>query len=167
MATNQEIWKTAIDNLANDKVKLKVYRGKQNEINHLQPEDGAIYFATDSRKIFLGAKQTTALGTSVERILMSSTDGGGGSFGFVYAAASLNAGTLIKVNPEVDSVDNPGYFIKKEAFGFTLEPFQDPQNASLFIYKPVYTEESQLPDENALVFNSDGWIFRVVKQYEM
>ena len=167
MAGNQEIWQTAINNFMQDKIKLKVFRGTQNAINHLEPEDGAIYFATDSKKIFLGTPITTALGTSVERILMSSTDGGSGSFGFVYAAASLNDGTLIKVNPEVDSIDNPGYYIKQEAFGFTLQPFPDPQNANLLIYKPVYTENAALPDENTLVFNSDGWIFRVVKQYGM
>ena len=163
---NYQNWQDIMDNLAKDKTKLKVYRGKQNAINHLEPEDGAIYFAIDTKKIFLGTKVTNALGTSIERILMSSTDGGNGSFGFVYSAASLNDGTLIKVNPDVDNIDNPGYYIKQSAFGFTLEPERDPNNSELFIYKPHYTEEALLPDENALVFNSDGWIFRVIKQLE-
>lgn len=163
---NHQNWQDIMDNLAKNKTKLKVYRGKQNAINHLEPEDGAIYFAIDTKKIFLGAKVTNALGTSIERILMSSTDGGNGSFGFVYSAASLNDGTLIKVNPDVDNIDNPGYYIKQSAFGFTLEPERDPNNSELFIYKPHYTEEALLPDENALVFNSDGWIFRVIKQLE-
>ena len=101
---NYQNWQDIMDNLAKDKTKLKVYRGKQNAINHLEPEDGAIYFAIDTKKIFLGTKVTNALGTSIERILMSSTDGGNGSFGFVYSAASLNDGTLIKVNPDVDNI---------------------------------------------------------------
>ena len=147
----------------NDKRKLKLYRGKQKQLLALTPEDGALYFASDSRKIFLGTKVTTALGTDVQLIQMSSSDGGSGSAGFVYAAASMNDGTLIKVNPEVDNTDNPGYYILRSAFNFTLEPQQDPQNEELIVYKPVFAErEVNLPDENMLVINNDGQIFRVI-----
>ena len=149
-----------------DKVRLKVYRGKQNEIDHLTPEDGALYFAKDSRKIFLGAEITDSAGSETRLIEMSSGGGGGGSgnFGFVYAAASLNDNTLIKVNSEVDAIDNPGYYISRSAFSFSLEPFTDPQNIDLIVYKPVMIEgDVLLPDVDTLVFNNDGWIFRVIE----
>lgn len=47
---NHQNWQDIMDNLVKDRTRLKVYRGKQNAINHLEPEDGAIYFATDTKK---------------------------------------------------------------------------------------------------------------------
>lgn len=164
MANSQEIWQSALNTLTDNRKKLKVYRGNQIDIERLTPEDGALYFAKDTKKIFLGAEVTTAIGTEVKLIQMSSSAGGSGNSGFEYAAADLNEGTLVKVNNDVDNIDNPGYYIYRQAFNFALQPFPDANNAELIVYKPVFLEgEANLPDVDTLIFNSNGWIFRVIE----
>lgn len=158
-----------LNSLSTDKVKLKVYRGKNLSIEHLEPEDGAIYFAYDSGKIFLDKEVTVGNEKQIKRFLMSTSSGGGGNSGFVYAAADMNAGTLVKIHSNVDNIDSPGYYIYRQAFNFTLQPTVKTLDSGeeLQVYSVVYgteDEQSALPDIDTLIINSNGWIFRVVEQ---
>ena len=69
MATTEQLWQSILQDLANNRTRLKIYRGTNKSIENLPDEDGALYFAYDSGVIFLGRNT----GTRIEKVPMSST----------------------------------------------------------------------------------------------
>ena len=144
MAEINEVWQQLLNQMSNNRVKFKPVVGTNLNIENIEPEDGSLYFAYDTGKIFLDKEITVDGVKKVKRYQMSSSSGGsGGDSGFIYAAADMNAGTLAKVNPDVDNIDDPQYYIYRDSF-----------------------EASQLslPDKDTLIINSNGWFFRVIEQ---
>lgn len=139
MAEVQEYWQRIIDQIADNRVRLKVYRGTNKAIEDLPDEDGALYFAYDSGAIFLGYNT----GTRVEKIQMSSTTSGAGGSGIVYANADEEDGTLFEIEDETD--ENHGKYK---------------------VFRTAFEEDLvALPGKDTLIVNSNGWLFRVLKVY--
>ena len=125
-----------------DKVKFKVYRGTNADIEQLSLEDGSLYFAYDTGKIFLDKMIEENNQFIIKRFQMSAAASGDGSAGYVYSEADEDEGTLVKLNPDVDDYDDPYYYIYRSAFSDTL---------------------LSLPDKDTLIINSNGWFFRTVE----
>ena len=138
-----DIWQSVIESLyhSNDKTRLRIVRGTDIDIEHMDVLDGALYFAYNTGKIYLDKAITLEDGTTeVRRFQMSSVSSGAGSAGYLYANASLNLSTLEKVNPDLPPIDDPQYYIYRSAFEGDLQ---------------------SLPDIDTLIINSDGQFFRV------
>jgi hypothetical protein len=68
MANIEDVWTRAFAELGSNKVKFKVYRGTNLTIDHMPKEDGALYFAYDTKKIFLDKAFTEDGITEIRRI---------------------------------------------------------------------------------------------------
>ena len=135
MANEQKYWQNILEKLSQDKVRFVPIRGTQEAINRIDYADGNIYFATDSKMIWLDTK----INGSLQRILMGNGTGGGSSnVGFIYANATFESGSL-----EQPDLEQPVYYIYKQAFPDDL---------------------IGLPLVDTLIINSDGWFFRVIEQ---
>lgn len=136
----------ADNQLRENKVRFSPVKGTQDDINHIPKTNGNIYFATDSKQIWLDTytvnKETQQI--ELSRILMGNgAEGGGtGNVGFIYADADFNRGT-IKGKTEDASLEENEYYIYKQAFSEDL---------------------IGLPLEDTLIINSNGWFFRVIAQ---
>jgi hypothetical protein len=73
--------------------------------------------------------------------MTAAAEGGGGSAGYWYTNADEDEHTLEKLNPDVDDLDDPNYYIYRSAF-----------------------TNPALPDVDTLLINSNGWFFRVIEQ---
>jgi hypothetical protein len=138
-----DIWQSVIESLyhSDDKTRLRIVRGTDIDIEHMDVLDGALYFAYNTGKIYLDKAITLEDGTTeVRRFQMSSVSSGAGSAGYLYAHASINLNTLVKVEPDIPPLDDPRYYIYRVAFEGDLQ---------------------SLPDVDTLIINSDGQFFRV------
>ena len=131
-----------------DRVKLKVFRGTKAEVTNHPFEDGVLYFAY-SGEIFLDKYNSET--NKIDRLLMGSAGSGSGAAGYVYANATDDVkegevATLIKIKPEVGDLDDPYYYIKKEAFEESLE--------------------GSLPNKDTLIINNTGQFFRTLEQID-
>lgn len=126
-----------------DKVKLKIVRGTNQEIELLndKKEDGTLYFAYDTGKIFLDNKVIENNEPTVKRFLMSAAASGEGAAGYVYSEGTLEE-NLIKLDPGKTNREDPYYYLYRNAFSDKI---------------------LSLPDPDTLVINSNGWFFRVIE----
>ena len=141
MEDRQDIWQEVLNTLSKNKVRFSPIRGIQDKIDEQPLSDGNIYFATDSKMIWLDAYVTDKLTQqkTLTRLLMGNgTGGSSGNTGFIYANADFSAGSLEQEDP-----DRPIYYIYKQAFPATLE---------------------SLPLVDTLIINSNGWFFRVIER---
>ena len=135
MADMQEYWQEILQHLTGDKVRFNPIKGPQEAINNINYCDGNVYFATDTKMIWLDTK----INGTTQRILMGNGSGGSSSnVGFIYANASFETGSL-----EQPDLEQPVYYIYKQAFPEDL---------------------IGLPLVDTLIINSNGWFFRVVEQ---
>lgn len=142
MATTEQLWQSILQDLANNRTRLKIYRGTNKSIENLPDEDGALYFAYDSGVIFLGRNT----GTRIEKVPMSSTQSGSGGSGIVYADADEEEGTLFEIEDETSEDYGSGH--------------------QYYIYRGAFEENLiSLPSKDMLIINSNGWLFRVLKTY--
>ena len=137
----QEMWQSFLDQLSVNKIKFTPYRGTNRSIELLPYVDGAIYFAYDTGAIFMDKAVEENGTTTVKRYSMGGA-GGAGNLGFVYASGSLNADTLVKLDPDVDNITNPYYYLYRGAFDESMLSF---------------------PSVDTLIINSNGWFFRVTE----
>ena len=138
-----DIWQSVIQSLYRDqnKTRLQVVRGTDINIEHTPVQDGVLYFAYNTGKIYLDKEIELEDGSrEVRRFQMSSAASGAGSAGYLYANADMNANTLVKVEPDLPPDDDPQYYIYRSAFEGDL---------------------ASLPDIDTLIINSDGQFFRV------
>ena len=145
MADIQDILAMASVGSNIDKVRFKVYRGTNLTIDHMPKEDGALYFAYDTKKIFLDKSFTEDGVTEIRRIQMTAAaEGGSGAAGYLYIDADEDAvpPSLEKLDPEVDDLEDPNYYI----------------------YRSAFTDQIALPDIDTLLINSTGQFFRVIEQ---
>lgn len=135
-----QLWEEIFALSQENKIRFTPVRGLQDSINAMDLSDGAIYFATDTKMIWLDTYITnkTSQTKKLTRILMGNGgEGGGGNASIVYANASPTDESL-----ELKDQDQDLYYISKKAFG---EDFVG------------------LPLEDTLIINSNGWFFRVVE----
>ena len=143
MVDKQKLWESVIQKLSENKIRFKVFRGTNLAIEKLPLEDGQLCFAYDTGKIFLDKEVIEDNEKQLKRFQMSAASASGGATGFIYANADMNQQTLVKVDNTVDNIDDPRYYIYRNAF-----------------------EENplSLPDIDTLIVNSNGWFFRVIEQ---
>ena len=111
-----------------------VYGTEQQIVNLTSNDihDGYIYVSSDTGKIFLGDNSALKL------IGSGGSGGGSGSTGFYWASADEEAGTLVKATEDADDGD--------PVFYFNLSALEG---------------GSTIPDNDALILNSDGRFFRI------
>ena len=115
MANIQENWQELL-NSNTDKIRFQVFRGTSYAIEHLPKEDGGLYFAYDTGKIFLDKE----IDGEVKRYTMSSTSTSDGNLGFLYANATEDS--VPASLEEIEDEDNPGYYyMYRTAFENQLE----------------------------------------------
>ena len=114
--------------------KFRPVYGTQDQILHVTPTEGYVYVASDTRKIWLCVNHT------LQQIGGSGDSGGGGSTSIFWANGDEEETFTIKKDTDDASDGDPIFHMQPEAI----------------------QGDNKLPDNNALVINSDGRFFKVL-----
>lgn len=117
--------------MISNRTKFRPVYGKETTILGLPISEGYVYIAEDTGKIFIDANGRR------RQIGGSGGSGGGGSTSIIWANADEDENNLVKVTDDADDGD-PRFYMSLSAL-----------------------EEENIPDQDALVLNSDGRFFRV------
>lgn len=119
--------------MISNQTKFRPVYGTESKILGLEHNEGWVYVASDTGKIFIDANnQRKQIGGS------GGSGGGGGSADIMWGHADEDQGTL-----KIDPNDTSG-------------------NDSMYLYALSAVEGGNLPNVDALILNSDGRFFRVL-----
>ena len=117
--------------MISNRTKFRPVFGQEATILNFPINEGYIYVAEDTGKIFIDANGKR------KQIGGSGGSGGGGSANLIWANADEEEGNLVKFTDDADD-DDPRFFMSISAL-----------------------EDGSIPDQDALVLNADGRFFRV------